>query len=80
MDGSRNGVRGNARSAGGDRSGATLSGMSRGAWYWLGWTCLIGAVLGIFDDGISPGIQFLLIGAGIVAFHLNASRINGTSA
>ena len=50
--------------------------MTRGVWFWLGWLCLIGAVLGIVDDGIRPGVQFLLIGAGILAFHRSEEAIH----
>jgi hypothetical protein len=47
----------------------------RGVWFWLGWLCLVGAVTGILDDQITPGLQFLLMGAAILAFSRNAERI-----
>ena len=76
MDSPRDGLRRSARSPYGDRPRGTLTGVSRSVWFWLGWLCLVGAVLGIVDDGISAGLQFLLIGAGILAFHRNEEAIH----
>jgi hypothetical protein len=75
MDGSRDGVRRRTRTPDRDRPRGTLTRVSRGVWFWLGWLCLFGAVLGIVDDQITPGLQFLLIGAAILAFHRNAERL-----
>jgi hypothetical protein len=40
--------------------------------FWLGWACLLGAVAGLVADEIDAGLQFLLLGFGIVAFHLSS--------
>ncbi len=76
-----NGVGRSSRGLDPRRARVTLRGMRKSAWYWLGWACLTCAVLGIFDQWfpIGPAVQFLLIGAGIMAFHFAGTQLNNDS-
>ncbi len=47
--------------------------MTRSPWFWVGWACLAGALTGLVNL-VSPTDQFLLLGAGIMAFKLSQAR------
>jgi hypothetical protein len=68
MDSAGNGLGRRARGSNGPVAGATLKRVTRSGWFWVGWACLMGALTG-WADLVSPGVQFLLIGGAIVAFH-----------
>jgi hypothetical protein len=71
MDGPGNGLGRRDRRADRVLASATLRRVLKSNWFWLGWACLLGALLGLVNL-ITPGIQFLLLGGAIVAFQLNA--------
>jgi hypothetical protein len=47
--------------------------MTRSVWFWVGWTCLIGALSGLIDL-VRPLDQFLLLGAALMAFKLSQTQ------